>query len=76
MIILRYPELVTTRVIYFIPRTHILQTFCWQCDDIAPEFPRVHRFLNYWHEEIDAVISEVLVMAGKRDWRAIDFEIG
>ena len=39
--------------------THILQEFIWQPADIRPEYPRVHRFLNYWHDNIDAVISEV-----------------
>ena len=39
--------------------THILQEFIWQTVDIRPEYPRVHRFLNYWHDNIEAVISEV-----------------
>lgn len=39
--------------------THILQEFIWQTADISPEYPRVHRFLNYWHDNIEAVISEV-----------------
>ena len=39
--------------------THILQEFIWQTADIRPEYPRVHTFLNYWHDNIEAVISEV-----------------
>lgn len=39
--------------------THILQEFIWQTSDVRPEYPRVHRFLNYWHDNIEAVISEV-----------------
>ena len=39
--------------------THILQEFTWQTADVRPEYPRVHRFLNYWHDNIEAVISEV-----------------
>ena len=38
---------------------HILQQFIWQTSDVRPEYPRVHRFLNYWHDNIEAVISEV-----------------
>jgi uncharacterized protein Usg len=49
------------QVYYFIPDTHILQLFMWQCDDVPPEFPRVHKFLNFWHDEIDAIISEVVI---------------
>ena len=59
MIILRN-TIVTLNVLYWMPDyTHILQEFIWQTADIRPEYPRVHRFLNYWHDNIDAVISEV-----------------
>ena len=52
--------IVTINVLYWMPDyTHILQEFIWQTADISPEYPRVHRFLNYWHDNIEAVISEV-----------------
>ena len=52
--------IVTINVLYWMPDyTHILQEFIWQTADIRPEYPRVHRFLNYWHDNIEAVISEV-----------------
>ena len=52
--------IVTLNVLYWMPDyTHILQEFIWQTSDMRPEYPRVHRFLNYWHDNIDAVISEV-----------------
>ena len=38
---------------------HILQEFIWQTADVRPEYPRAHRFLNYWHDNIEAVIAEV-----------------
>jgi len=40
---------------------NVLQEFVWQTSDIIPEYPRVHRFLNYWQENIEAVISEVRI---------------
>ena len=59
MIILRN-TIVTLNVLYWMPDyTHILQEFIWQTADIRPEYPRVHRFLNYWHDNIEAVISDV-----------------
>ena len=59
MIILRN-TIVTINVLYWMPDyTHILQEFIWQTADISPEYPRVHRFLTYWHDNIEAVISEV-----------------
>ena len=52
--------IVTINVLYWMPDyTHILQEFLWQTADVRPEYPRVHRFLNYWHDNIEAVISEV-----------------
>ena len=71
MIIILHPTaLVTLRVLYFIPRTHLLNEFLWQTDDLVPEMPRVHRFLAYWHDNIDAIISEVETAYGqKRGWR-------
>ena len=52
--------IVTINVLYWMPDyTHILQEFIWQTSDVRPEYPRVHRFLNYWHDNIEAVISEV-----------------
>ena len=50
----------TLNVLYWIPDyKNVLQEFIWQTSDIKPEYPRVHRFLNYWHDNIEAVISEV-----------------
>ena len=59
MIIVRN-TIVTINVLYCMPDyNHILQEFIWQTADVRPEYPRVHRFLNYWHDNIEAVISEV-----------------
>jgi uncharacterized protein Usg len=70
--ILRQKQLVLVNVLYFIPRTHVLQAFYWETEDLPPELFRVHRFLNYWRTNIDAVISEVRVQTRGRDWKAID----
>ena len=52
--------IVTLNVLYWMPDyEHILQQFIWQTTDVRPGYPRVHRFLNYWHDNIEAVISEV-----------------
>ena len=52
--------IVTVNVFYWRPvDQHILQQFVWQTDDIRPEYPRVHKFLNYWHDNIEAVIEEI-----------------
>ena len=54
--------IVTVNVLYWMPDyDHILQQFVWQTADVRPEYPRVHKFLNYWYDNIEAVISEVII---------------
>lgn len=60
--IIRKKSLVTVDILYWMPDyENILQQFIWQTKDVVPDIPRVHKFLNYWHDNIDAVISEVKV---------------
>ncbi|HEY5107149.1 MAG TPA: protein usg [Caulobacteraceae bacterium] len=57
-------RLTTAEVLYYLPdHPTLLQSFLWQTLDVAPEFPRVHRFLGFWRREIDAVIHSVTVSA-------------
>jgi len=61
---LRGERLTVAEVLYHMPdHPALLQRFLWQALDISPEFPRVHRFLDYWRDEIDAVIHSVTVSA-------------
>ena len=61
MIILKN-TIVTVSVFYWMPDyRHVLQDFIWQTDDIKPEYTRVHKFLNYWHDNIEAVIEEIKI---------------
>ena len=71
-------KLVPLNVLYWLPDyNNILQQFTWQTKDIVPEYPRVHKFLNYWHEEIDAVIAEVQIAhSDNHEYRPVkDFTI-
>jgi uncharacterized protein Usg len=53
-------RLTTAEVLYYMPDyPKLLQSFMWQTLDIAPEYPRVHSFLDYWRKEIQAVIHSV-----------------
>ncbi len=54
--------IVTLSILYWMTDyKHILQEFIWQTADVRPEYPRVHRFLNYWHDNIESVISEIYI---------------
>ena len=58
--IIKRKSIVTLNILYWMPDyTNILQEFIWQTNDINPDYPRVHKFLNFWHNNIEAVISEV-----------------
>ena len=55
-------RLTTAEVLYYMPaHPSLLQSFLWQTMDEAPNFPRIHRFLDYWRREIDAVIHSVSI---------------
>ena len=53
-------RLTTAEVLYYMPdHPKLLQSFMWQTLDVAPEYPRVHSFLEFWRKEIQAVIHSV-----------------
>jgi uncharacterized protein Usg len=59
-------RLATAEVLYYLPdHPSLLQTFVWQTLDLAPDYPRIHRFLNFWKREIDAVIHSVRLASGE-----------
>ena len=62
VMIIKRKSIVTLNILYWMPdHKNILQEFIWQTKDVKPEYPRVHKFLNFWHDNIDAVISEVML---------------
>ena len=53
----------TAEVLYRMPdHPSFLQTFSWQFEDLAPDYPRLKRFLDHWEREIEAAIHSVRVM--------------
>ena len=62
MIILKRKELILVGVIYYLPDYQsLLNEFYCQFDDIVPDIPRVHEFLNYWKNNTEAPIKEVKI---------------
>lgn len=74
--LLRPRQLVTIDIFYFRPDyKNLIQEFVWQTEDIIPELRRTHKFLNYWHKNIDAVVQEVLLSVNDRQigaYRSVD----
>ncbi|MBC4015700.1 usg protein [Siccirubricoccus deserti] len=61
---LRFPDwrLTTAEILYHMPDTPaVLQTFVWQKLDLAPEFPELSRFLDFWKREIEGPLHSVRV---------------
>jgi len=44
---------------------NILQQFIWQTLDVKPKYPRVYKFLNHWHNNIEAIVNEVQICERK-----------
>jgi uncharacterized protein Usg len=59
---LRGYRLTTAEIIYRLPdHPKLLQSFVWQNLDIAPEFPVLHRFLDFWRDNIEGKLHSVKV---------------
>lgn len=59
-------RLATAEVLYYMPdHPSLLQSFVWQTLDLAPRYPRLHQFLNFWRSEIEAVIHSVRLASGE-----------
>ena len=60
-------RLATAEVLYYMPdHPKLLQSFVWQTLDLAPSYPRIHKFLDFWRAEIDAVIHSVRLASGEQ----------
>ncbi|NBN63606.1 Usg family protein [Microvirga tunisiensis] len=54
--------ILTAEILYRMPdHPALLQSFVWQTEDKAPQFPELRRFLAYWEREIEALIHSVRV---------------
>ena len=55
-------RLTTAEILYHLPdHPGILQTFVWQDLDIAPRYPVLHKFLDFWRRELDGPVHSVRV---------------
>ena len=59
---LRGWSLTTAEIMYRMPDYRdILQTFIWQDYDLAPKFPKLIRFLDFWSRNLDGPLASVRV---------------
>ena len=54
--------LTTANILYRLPdHLDLLQTYVWQAYDIAPRFPALHRFLEFWERELEGPLHSVTI---------------
>ncbi|MCB2098637.1 MAG: usg protein [Parvularculaceae bacterium] len=69
-------RLSTAEILYRLPdHPDLLQTFVWQDYDIAPRYPVLKRFLDFWVSEIEGPLHSVRV-AGRRIISAAELKAG
>ena len=55
-------RLTTAEIIYRMPdHPDLLQSFIWQKLDLAPDFPELHRFLEFWRRNLEGKLHSVRV---------------
>ncbi|MES1202881.1 MAG: Usg family protein [Pseudomonadota bacterium] len=60
-------RLTTAEVLYYMPdHPKLIQSFVWQTLDLAPSYPRITQFLDFWKREIEAAIHSVRIGAGEQ----------
>ena len=55
-------RLTTAEILYHMPdHPAVLQSFVWQQLDIAPAYPMLNKFLDFWTREIEGRLHSVRV---------------
>lgn len=69
--------LTTATILYRLPdHPRLLQTYIWQEYDLAPKFPTLLNFLDFWKRELEGPVHSVTVAHSRlikpADFRAVD----
>ena len=68
---LRDYRLTTAEIIYHLPdHPDLLQSFVWQKMDIAPDFPELRRFLEFWRRNLEGKLHSVRVVQARPSTRS------
>jgi uncharacterized protein Usg len=59
-------RLTTAEILYHLPdHPGLLQSYIWQDLDIAPDYPVLHQFLDFWRREIEGRLHSVRVASNR-----------
>ena len=69
-------NLTTAEILYHMPDyPAVLQSYVWQDYDIAPLFPQLKTFLDFWQRELDGALHSVRVahdrMLRPSEWKSV-----
>lgn len=63
---LRDYRLTTAEILYRLPdHPVILQSYVWQDIDLAPQFPVLSKFLDFWEKELDGKLHSVKIASAE-----------
>ena len=73
-------SLATAEITYHMPDARsLLQTYVWQNYDLAPGFPELRKFLDFWTRELDGPLHSVRVahcaLIKPAEFRMVDHEL-
>lgn len=59
-------RLTTAEILYHLPdHPTLLQTYVWQELDIAPQYPVLHKFLEFWERDLEGRLHSVRVASSR-----------
>ncbi len=57
-------RLTTAEILYHLPdHPRLLQSYVWQEYDMAPKFPVLTKFLDFWKRELEGKLHSVRIMS-------------
>lgn len=66
LMILKDYRLTTAEILYHMPDyPALLQSYVWQDLDIAPKFPILQKFLDFWESQLDGKLHSVKVASAQ-----------
>ncbi|MBE7184556.1 MAG: usg protein [Methylobacterium mesophilicum] len=71
--------LLTAEFLYHLPdHPKLLQTFLWQDYDLAPKFPKLFSFIEFWKARLDGSLHSVRFTHNQlikpAEWRSVEGE--
>lgn len=79
-LMLRGYGLTTAQILYRLPdHPNLLQTYIWQEYDLAPKFPALFAFIDFWRAKLEGPLHSVTYTHKKlispTEWRNVSGEV-